>query len=130
MNEASFHPDTPTEEGEPEQFEPKVEVLPAIKDLKNIWRDLFTACKDTNEAESFFHHVQIMEFNDKDKTRHFLILTDVKPEKEEEYKNIFGAKKDPINVDLFLVSANRAKAVSKLPDSFDADVSNVYEILS
>ena len=130
MNEISYNPDTPTKECAPEKLEPKIEVLPAIKDLKRLWQDLFTACRDAEEAESFFYHVQIMEFNDKGKTRHFLILTDVKPEKEDEYKKIFGSKNDPVNINIFLVAANRAKAVNKLPDSFDANVSNVYEILS
>ena len=121
MNEISYNPDTPTKECAPEKLEPKIEVLPAIKDLKRLWQDLFTACRDAE---------QIMEFNDKGKTRHFLILTDVKPEKEDEYKKIFGSKNDPVNINIFLVAANRAKAVNKLPDSFDANVSNVYEILS
>lgn len=107
------------------------EILPPIKDLEKIWSDLWRESKDAKEAESFMHHVQIFKMGpgpeDQD---YYLILTDVKPEGEETYISLFGAKKTPMDIEKFLLRVNRYKAASKLPDSFDSYTSRIFPIIT
>jgi len=106
------------------------EILPAAKDLRRIWRDLFLENVTTKEAEMFDDHVQLFEIENKDKTEFYLILTDVKPEKEEELKKIFGAQNTPVSPDLFLARVAHAKLAKHLPITFKADTSRVFKIVT
>lgn len=107
------------------------EILPPVKDLEKIWSDLWRESKDAKEAESFVHHVQIFKMGPKPGDQdYYLILTDVKPEAEETYISLFGAKKNPIGMEKFLLKVNRYKATSRLPDSFDSYTSRIFPIMA
>ncbi|MCX6782287.1 MAG: hypothetical protein NTW66_04190 [Candidatus Magasanikbacteria bacterium] len=104
------------------------EVLPPAKDLSRIWHDLLLENETDKEAEMFEKHVQLFKLGTGETTEHYLILTDVQPEKEEELKRIFGTKNEPISVDLFLARVSHAKAAKHLPISFNSYQSKIYKI--
>lgn len=123
--------DTPIFEAEEEGGEKIIgEVLPSARDLRRIWRDLFLENETIKEAEMFDSHVQLFEIEDRGKTEYYLILTDVKPEKEEELKRMFGTQNTPISPDLFLARVAHAKSAKHLPMTFNADNSRVFKIVT
>ncbi len=106
------------------------EILPAVKDLKAVWHELFLDHDTLEDAESFAEHVQLFTINEGKKTEYYLILTDVKNHKANELINIFGAQRVPTPMDLFLSDVAHAKAVKDLPLSFKSETSRVYKIIS
>jgi hypothetical protein len=107
------------------------EILPPVKDLEKIWSDLWRESKDAKEAESFMQHVRLFKMGpgpeDQD---YYLILTDVTPEGVETYASLFGAKKNPMDIEKFLLRANKYKATSRLPESFNSDTTRIFPIIT
>lgn len=105
------------------------EILPSVENIYKSWHDLIAENTTPEEAEMFENHVQFFKLNGKKSTEYFLILTDVKPRKIDELINKFGAEKEPMNMDQFLLKVWDAKTQANLPDNFDQHLSQVYRII-
>lgn len=102
----------------------KIDVLPPVKDLTKIYAEL------ANNEPHLSDRVQLLQLDAAaGKGDIYLILTDVGPKEAADYQDYFGAEREEVVPENFILKVSDANKLNNLPLNYDSEKSRVYKIV-
>lgn len=102
----------------------EIDILPPVKDLPKIYDEL------VNAEPRLSDRVQLLQLNETaGKEDTYLILTDVGPKETANFQNYFGAEREEVLPENFILKVSDANKLNILPPNYDSEKSRVYKIV-